>query len=66
MEARLALHGVQSTGIASPFVLTQRVRSENEGTPTLQAERQQRLVGELKEHWNLAVADDMATGTAVS
>lgn len=43
-------------GKASPFVLTQEVRSENEWTPTLLAERQQRLVGVLKEHWNLAVA----------
>lgn len=43
-------------GKASPFVLTQEVRSENEWTPTLLAERQQRLVGLLREHWNLAVA----------
>ena len=47
---------------ASPFVLTQEVRSENEWTPTLLAERQKRLVGVLKDHWNLAVA----TGTAAS
>lgn len=40
-------------GKASPFVLTQEVRSENEWTPTLLAERQQRLVGVLKEHWDL-------------
>lgn len=43
-------------GKASPFVLTQEVRSESEWTPTLLAERQQRLVGVLKEHWNLAIA----------
>lgn len=43
-------------GKASPFVLTQEVRSENEWTPTLLAERQKRLVGVLKDHWNLAVA----------
>lgn len=49
-------------GKASPFVLTQEVRAENEWTPTLLAERQKRLVGVLKEHWNLAVA----TGTAAS
>lgn len=49
-------------GKASPFVLTQEVRSENEWTPTLLAERQKRLVGVLKDHWNLAVA----TGTTAS
>jgi Protein of unknown function DUF262/Protein of unknown function (DUF1524) len=49
-------------GKASPFVLTQEVRSENEWTPMLLAERQKRLVGVLKDHWNLAVA----TGTAAS
>jgi len=49
-------------GKASPFMLTQEVRSENEWTPTLLAERQKRLVGVLKDHWNLAVA----TGTAAS
>ncbi len=42
-------------GKASPFVLTQEVRSENEWTPALLAERQQRLVGVLEEHWRLAV-----------
>ena len=49
-------------GKASPFVLTQEVRSESEWTPTLLAERQKRLVGVLKDHWNLAVS----TGTAAS
>ncbi|MFX3546644.1 DUF262 domain-containing protein [Ralstonia mannitolilytica] len=49
-------------GTASPFVLTQEVRSEKEWTPTLLAERQKRLVGVLKDHWNLAVS----TGTAAS
>lgn len=43
-------------GKASPFVLTQEVRSEGEWTPKLLTERQQRLVGVLKQHWNLAVA----------
>jgi len=47
-------------GKASPFVLTQEVRSENEWTPAILAERQKRLVGVLKDHWNLAVS----TGTA--
>ncbi len=49
-------------GKASPFVLTQEVRAENEWTPTLLAERQKRLVGVLTEHWDLAVS----TGTAAS
>jgi hypothetical protein len=49
-------------GKASPFVLTQEVRSESEWTPTLLAERQKRLVGVLKDHWDLAVP----TGTAAS
>lgn len=47
-------------GKASPFVLTQEVRAENEWTPTLLAERQKRLVGILKDHWNLAVSTDTA------
>lgn len=43
-------------GTASPFVLTQEVRAKNEWTPMLLAERQKRLVGVLKDHWDLAVA----------
>ncbi|WP_422845637.1 DUF262 domain-containing protein [Acidovorax sp. M2(2025)] len=53
-------------GTASPFVLTQEVRSENEWTPALLAERQQRLMGVLKSHWNLAVTEGMAPGAAAS
>ena len=53
-------------GTASPFVLTQEVRSENEWTPTILAERQQRLVGVFKEHWNLAVANVNAIDTDAS
>ena len=53
-------------GTASPFVLTQEVRSENEWTPTLLAERQQRLMGVLKSHWNLAVTEGTAPGAAAS
>jgi len=49
-------------GKASPFVLTQEVRTENEWTPAILTERQKRLVGVLKDHWNLAVS----TGTAAS
>ena len=41
-------------GTASPFVLTQEVRSETEWTLTFLAERQQRLVDVLKRHWSLA------------
>jgi hypothetical protein len=43
-------------GTASPFVLTQDVRSKSEWTPALLAERQERLVGLLKKHWALEVS----------
>lgn len=46
----------KAKGKASPFVLTQEVRSENEWTPTVLAERQKRLVDVLKHHWGLATA----------
>lgn len=49
-------------GTASPFVLTQEVRSEREWTPTLLAERQKRLVGVLAKHWDLAVSTGTAAG----
>lgn len=53
-------------GKASPFVLTQEVRSEGNWTPTLLTERQRRLMGVLERHWNLTVAPiDQATGAAV-
>lgn len=42
-------------GTASPFVLTQEVRSEGTWTPALLIVRQKRLVGVLKKHWDLAV-----------
>ncbi|WP_370550524.1 DUF262 domain-containing HNH endonuclease family protein [Edwardsiella tarda] len=53
-------------GKASPFVLTQEVRSENEWTPILLAERQKRLMGELKNHWKLAVTTDNASASAAN
>lgn len=53
-------------GMASPFVLTQEVRSENEWRPTLLAERQKRLVDALKAHWSLSVATGNATGAAAN
>ncbi len=40
-------------GTASPFVLTQEVRSEGTWTPALLIDRQKRLVGVLKKHWAL-------------
>lgn len=43
-------------GTASPFVLTQEVRSENEWTPALLTARQQRLVSVLEQHWQLTAA----------
>ena len=48
-------------GTASPFVLTQEVRTEKEWTPAILAKRQQRLVGILKEHWNLAATANIST-----
>ncbi|GAB4348175.1 MAG: DUF262 domain-containing protein [Immundisolibacter sp.] len=42
-------------GTASPFVLTQEVRSEDKWTPAMLIERQERLVGVLKKHWSLDV-----------
>ncbi len=53
-------------GTASPFVLTQEVRSEKDWTPALLAERQKRLVDVLEAHWNLAIADDKAAGATAS
>ena len=53
-------------GKVSPFVLTQEVRSENEWTPNLLAERQKRLMGELKNHWKLAVTTDNASASAAN
>ncbi|MCX7069380.1 MAG: DUF262 domain-containing HNH endonuclease family protein [Gammaproteobacteria bacterium] len=54
-------------GKASPFILTQEVRSEGDWTPELLAERQKRLVGVLENHWNLAVASgDKAAEAAAS
>ena len=42
-------------GTASPFILTQEVRSEDTWTPVMLADRQKRLVGVLKKHWALEV-----------
>lgn len=41
-------------GKASPFVLTQEVRSESEWTPAELEKRQKRLVGVLAAHWGLS------------
>ncbi|MXS86308.1 DUF262 domain-containing protein [Nitrosomonas sp. HPC101] len=43
-------------GTASPFILTQEVRSENTWTPAMLIDRQERLVGVLKKHWALEVS----------
>jgi hypothetical protein len=43
-------------GTASPFILTQEVRSEDAWTPAMLDERQKRLVGVLKKHWSLEVS----------
>lgn len=50
-------------GVASPFVLTQEVRAENEWTPIILAERQKRLIEILKNHWELNV---ISQNTSVS
>ena len=47
-------------GTASPFVLTQEVRSVSEWKPDILTKRQERLVGILIAHWNLAIATDTA------
>lgn len=44
-------------GTASPFILTQEVRSEDSWTPAMLADRQKRLVGVLEKHWELTVSD---------
>jgi hypothetical protein len=43
-------------GTASPFILTQEVRSEDTWTPAMLIDRQKRLVGVLKKHWALEVS----------
>ncbi|KAB7572086.1 HNH endonuclease [Verminephrobacter eiseniae] len=42
-------------GTASPFILTQEVRSEGAWTPVMLNDRQKRLVGVLEKHWELEV-----------
>lgn len=48
-------------GTASPFVLTQEVRSEDKWTPAMLSDRQNRLLGVLKKHWAL---EESRTGSA--
>lgn len=47
-------------GTASPFILTQEVRSEDSWMPSMLAVRQKRLVGVLEKHWELTVSDQQA------
>jgi hypothetical protein len=42
-------------GTASPFILTQEVRSEDTWTPAMLHDRQKRLVDVLKAHWDIDV-----------
>ncbi len=42
-------------GTASPFILTQEVRSEDTWIPAMLGDRQKRLVGVLEKHWELEV-----------
>ena len=62
IQANRADYPVRGKGKASPFVLTQEVKSENEWTPMLLAELQKPLVGVFKDRWNLAVATGTAAG----
>ena len=42
-------------GTASPFILTQEVRSEDKWMPAMMDDRQKRLVSVLEKHWKLEV-----------
>ena len=54
-------------GTASPFVLTQEVRSEDKWTPAILADRQKHLVTVLSTHWNLEIpADDCPPAVAAT
>ncbi len=48
-------------GTASPFILTQEVRSEDSWMPSMLATRQKRLVGVLENHWELTVSEQQAS-----
>lgn len=48
-------------GTASPFILTQEVRSEDSWMPSMLAVRQKRLVGVLEKHWEITVSDQQAS-----
>jgi hypothetical protein len=50
----------RGNGTASPFVLTQEVRSAEKWTPEFLIDRQKRLVGILNAHWNLTSSDTAA------
>lgn len=49
-------------GTASPFILTQEVRSEDTWTPTMLVERQERLIKVLEKHWELEVSTNKSVG----
>ena len=48
-------------GTASPFILTQEVRSEDSWIPSMLAVRQKRLVGVLEKYWELTVSDQQVS-----
>ncbi|MFZ5562302.1 MAG: DUF262 domain-containing protein [Pseudomonadota bacterium] len=52
-------------GTASPFVLTQEVRSEDKWTPEMLMDRQERLIGVLKKHWDLEVPPTASVSKAL-
>jgi hypothetical protein len=55
---------LKGKGAASPFVRTREVRSEDSWTPSILTDRQERLVGVLKMHWDLDLASDNKTADA--
>lgn len=44
-------------GTASPFILTQEVKSEDIWTPEMLVNRQKRLIGVLEKHWELSITE---------
>jgi hypothetical protein len=51
-------------GTASPFILTQEVRSEDTWTPAMLDERQKRLINVFSRHWELEVSPTKSVGKA--
>ena len=57
----------EGKGTASPFILTQEVRSKDTWTPAMLGGRQKRLVNVLSTHWDLEIsADDCPPAVAAT